>query len=137
MILQTLEWHLNCSWMSQFLTFHDLNALSLTNRKVALSANGARMLKIEKWELNSNEGEREWIAHYKTNYPQIINPASLYLKCLRYRHICSNHFCNIVKQDPRLTSRQKNILLALPLDTQPCKLFYWFVVVLVLLFVIC
>lgn len=127
-MLQEIDWHLNCSWMSQLLTFQDLNALSLTNKQLSSFANGARMLKVREWVTNSNEGERVWIEHYKQNYPTIINPASRYLKCLRYRHICADHFRNIVRCDPRLTERQQNELASLPLDTQPSKLFYWFVV---------
>ena len=123
--MQKLDWHLNCSWMSQFLTFKDLNALSLASKELGESANAARMLKVNEWEETSNEGERVWIEHYKRNYPKIINPASLYLKCLRYRHICADHFREIVMKDPRLTARQKKELVTLE---SPSKLFYWFVV---------
>ena len=127
-MLQNFDWHLNCNWMSQYLTFKDLNALSLTNKRIASFANGARMLKVNKWKNNANEGELVWIGHYKQNYPKIINSASLYLKCLRYRHICSNHFRNIVLRDPRLTERQQSELVEITLDNQPSRLFYWFVV---------
>ena len=34
MNLPTLDWHLNCSWMSEFLTFGDLNRLSLTSKEM-------------------------------------------------------------------------------------------------------
>lgn len=127
-MLNNIDWHLNCNWMSQFLTFQDLNALSLTGKHTASFANGARMLKVKKWERTANEGEKVWISHYKQNFPSIKNPASLYLKCLRYRHICSDHFRDIVLRDPRLTEKQQAELVSLSLDVQPSKLFYWFVV---------
>lgn len=127
-MISRLDWHLNCNWMSELLTFSDLNALSLTNKDTALFANGARMLKVKKWEETSNEGEKVWIEYYKNNYPTICNPASLYLKCLRYRHICVEHFRDVVLKDPRLTTKQKNQLLVETLSLKPSKLFYWFVV---------
>ena len=127
-MLQHIDWHLNCSWMSKFLTFKDLNALSLTSNELGSFANGARMLKVKEWEKTSSKGENVWIEHYKENFPRIINPASLYLKCIRYRRICSDHFRDIVLQDPRLTIRQKRSLTTMSLQEQPSKLFYWFVV---------
>jgi hypothetical protein len=114
--------------MSNFLTFKDLNALSLASKDLGSFANPARMLKVKEWESSSNEGENVWIEHYKQNYPRIINPASLYLKCLRYRHICADHFREIVLEDPRLTARQQLSLTTIDLQVQPSKLFYWFVV---------
>jgi len=114
--------------MSQLMTFKDLNALSLTNKCTASFANGARMLKVKKWKNTANEGESVWIEHYKEKFPVITNPASLYLKCLRYRHICSDHFREIVLRDPRLTKRQQIELISISLDDKPSKLFYWFVV---------
>ena len=127
-MLDKLDWNFNCDWMSQLLSFEELNALSLTSKTASSCANGARMLKIKEWKNTANEGELVWIQHYEKNYPRIINPASLYLKCLRYRHICSNHFRDIVTRDPRLTYRQKSELIDMSLKTQPSKLFYWFVV---------
>ena len=127
-MITDIDWNLNCNWMSRFLTFQDLNALSLTCKNTASFANGARMLKVKKWNLTGNEGERVWIEHYQKHYPRIINPGSLYLKCLRYRHICADHFRTIVLRDPRLTSRQRDELVEMSLISQPTKLFYWFVV---------
>jgi len=127
-MLKNSDWHFNCSWMSQFLTFKDLNALSLTGKRTASFSNGARMLKVNQWKNTSNEGENVWIEHYKKNYPEIINPGSLYLKCLRYRHICADHFRTIVLRDPRLTHTQRVELEGMSLHKQPNKLFYWFVV---------
>ena len=86
------------------------------------------MLRVKKWAATSNEGETIWINYYKKQFPIKTNPASLYLKCLRYRHVCPNHFRTIVAQDPRLTRRQKTELTTMSLHSQPSKLFYWFVV---------
>ena len=115
--------------MSKFLTFGELNRLSLTSKDMDSFANAARMLKVKRWKETANKGENVWIDHYIKYYPRIINPATLYLKCLRYRHICSDHFRDIVVQDPRLTVKQKNILIRESVfATLPSKLFYWFVV---------
>jgi len=127
-MFEYIDRYLNITWMSELLLFNDLNALSLTSKTLSSFSNEARMLKVKKWTETSNEGEKVWIKHYKENFPKIINPASLYLKCLRYRHISKEHFRDIVRRDPRLTRRQQFELLQLPLDTQPCPLFYWFVV---------
>ena len=127
-MLNTLDWYLNCSWMSNYLSFADLNALSLTSKEVGAAADGARMVKVQKWSATACQGERVWIDHYKDHFPIIINPGSLYLKCLRYRHICLEHFREIVTHDPRLTDRQRSELIQQELATTPSKLFYWFVV---------